>query len=378
MKLAYIVSAMHYPNGMAKIITDKINWFAEHTNYEIWMIETERADLPHYYPLHPNVKSINFDLNFDTIYSLPFLKRIISYKNKEFKFKKMLSDFLIELKPDITISTLRREINFLHKIHDGSKKIGEIHFAKNYYRIFRKSFFPPFVNNWITKYWQKQLIDKIRKLDKFVVLTHEDARQWTAINNLVVIPNFINELPTLISTCKNKQVIALGRYSEEKGFDLLIQAWKIVENKHPDWKLDIYGSGNWKYYQDIANSYELSTVSCHPAESDVAMLYSNASIYVLSSRQEGFGLVLVEAQSHGLPIVSFACPCGPIDIVDESNGILTKNGNIPLLADGIIHLIEDEELRKEMGFAARNNAKKYLVDSVINKWILLFNEVLAK
>ena len=123
MRLVYIVSAMYYPNGMAKILTDKMNWLAEHTNYEIWMIETERADLPHYYSLNPKIKFVNFDLNFDAIYSLSFIKRILAYKYKERKFEELLTNFLIRNKPDITISTLRREINFLHKINDMNSNI---------------------------------------------------------------------------------------------------------------------------------------------------------------------------------------------------------------------------------------------------------------
>lgn len=375
MRIVYIVSAMHYPNGMAKVLTEKMNWLAEHTNHEIWMIETERADLPHYYPLHSNIKFVNFDLNFDTIYSQPFLKRILSYKNKEFKFKKMLSDFLIELKPDITISTLRREINFLHKIPDGSKKIGEIHFERSNYRIFQKSFLPSIINKLITLFWQKQLINKIKELDKFVVLTHEDYQQWGELKNIVVIPNFITEIPDNISTCENKQVLALGRYTEQKGFDLLINAWEIVEKKHLDWKLDIYGSGNWKYYQNLADSLGLSTILCHPVESDVATLYNNASIYVLSSRHEGFALVLFEAQSYGLPIVSFACPCGPKDIINETNGILVENGNVRQLAEGIITLIEDEKRRKELGKMAISNVSRFHINGIMDKWVSLFNDV---
>lgn len=373
MKIVYIVSAMHYPNGMAKILTNKMNWLAEHTNHEIWMIETERADLPHYYPLHPNIKFVNFDLNFDTIYSLPFLKRLLTYKHKELVFKKRLTKFLQEKKADITISTLRREINFLHKIQDGSKKIGEIHFERSNYRIFQKSFLPSIINKWITLLWQEQLINKIKRLDKFIVLTHEDLQQWGELKNIVVIPNFITEIPSSISTCENKQVLALGRYTEQKGFDLLIQAWRIVEKKHPDWELNIYGSGNYLIYQDLANSYGLSMITCHPAKSDTESIYTQSSIYVLSSRHEGLPLVLIEAQSYGLPIVSFACPCGPKDIINDSNGILVENGNIQELAKGIITLIEDEKKRKCMGKNAKINVLRFQKDEIMKKWVSLFN-----
>lgn len=369
---------MHYPNGMAKILTDKMNWLAEHTDCEIWMIETERADLPHYYSLHPNIKFINFDLNFDAIYSLPFIKRILAYKSKELKFERLLTEFLLKLRPDITISTLRREINFLHKIKDGSKKIGEMHFERSNYRIFQRTFFPSFINAWITKRWKNQLIRRVKELDKLVVLTQEDLHQWTELNNVVAIPNFINELPSKMSTCENKQVIALGRYTEQKGFDLLIQAWKIVEEKYPEWKLDIYGSGNWNMYQELADSWGVTTLQCHPEESDVDSIYANASIYVMSSRHEGLPLVLIEAQSYALPIVSFECPCGPKDIISKSSGILVENGNIQKLAEGIMLLIENDIQRKNMGMAARYEVQRFFVDTVMNNWLLLFNEVLRK
>lgn len=375
-KIVYIVSAMYYPSGMAKILTEKMNWLAKNTQYEIWMVETERADLPHYYPLNPNIKSVNFDINFDSVYALPFFKRILAFKRKEHSFKKELTHLLINIRPDITISTMRREINFINKIHDGSQKIGEIHFGRSHYRIFNKSFFPTFLNRLITTYWQHQLLKEIKRLKRFVVLTHEDAACWPELKNLEIIPNFIPSIPKKQSTCKNKQVIALGRYTEQKGFDLLIDAWKIVESKHSDWKIDLYGSGDKDLYQKMADEKGLKNMKCHSSRRNLEDIYTTASIYVLSSRHEGFGLVLIEAMSYGVPCVSFACPCGPKDIISHNiNGLLVKNGDVNDLAANLKILIENQTLRQKLGTQAKKDVQQWEINSTMQKWVYLFSSV---
>ena len=375
-KLVYIVSAMHYPNGMAKILTDKLNWLAENTNYDLYMVETERADLPHYYELNKRVHCINFDINFDGLYSLPTIKRAIAYKRKTAQFKKELTKYLLDIKPTITISTLRREINFINDIKDGSKKIGEIHFCRSQYRVYNNKKLPNWINKIITRQWQKSLIKQISRLDRFVVLTKADATEWKEFSTLSIIPNFIKDIPKENSTCNPKNIISLGRYSHEKGFDILIEAWKYIEPKHPEWKLDIYGSGDNARYQAIANNYKLKNITCNNAIKDVNQAYLNSSIYVLSSRHEGFGLVLIEAMACGVPCVSFDCPCGPKDIIQDGyNGLLANKEDPKSLANKILSLIENENTRKEYGKNAKKSVEYYTIENIMPKWVELFESL---
>jgi glycosyltransferase involved in cell wall biosynthesis len=273
------------------------------------------------------------------------------------------------------VSVLRREINFINDISDGSKKIGEIHFNRQSYRVFNKSFLPSFVNRFITRKWKNSLDRQVRRLDHFVVLTNEDARNWTGFDNLCVIPNPISKFPDVMSDCMRKHAIAVGRYTWQKGFDLLISAWKHVYEKHPDWILDIYGAGNPAAYREQAERDGVSSVVfCHAADSNIFSRYAESGLFVLSSRFEGFGLVIVEAMATGIPVVSFRCPCGPEDIIsDGEDGLLIENGNIGQLADAICYLIENEDIRKQFGLAGRNNAMRYQEDGIMKKWIELFN-----
>lgn len=178
-----------------------------------------------------------------------------------------------------------------------------------------------------------------------------------------------------------KQVIAAGRYVGQKGFDRLVAAWQKVVNRHPDWVLKIYGDGwmreqLWQQIMDLG--IEESCYLEHTAH-DIATKFQESSIFVLSSRFEGFGLVIVEAMSCGLPVVSFTCHCGPRDIIsDEIDGLLVSEGDIDKLAEGINRLIEDEELRKKMGEMARLKANNYKIEHIGEQWIALFKTLLIQ
>jgi glycosyltransferase involved in cell wall biosynthesis len=376
MKIVYVVGGLLAPNGMSSVLSAKINYLAEHTDYELYMILTEKAGQEWYYHINPKVQWANFDVNFDELDTMPFYKKYFYYKLKLRRYKKLFTDYLLQIRPDITISTVRREINFINDIPDGSKKIGEIHFNRTNYREFKKSWLPDFVNRFITKQWMNSLLKQLKRLDRFVVLSEEDYHNWRELDNKVVIPNSLTYYPDFQSTCENKQVIAVGRYTKQKGFDLLLQAWKIVCDRHPDWHLNIYGSGEREKYEHLADKLGLSSVvHCHPAVSNIYEKYRESSIFAFSSRYEGFGLVLAEAMSTGVPAVSFACPCGPSDIIHNGeDGILIEKGNFQQLADGIKLLIENPEMRIEYGKRAMVNVRRFSQDNIMKQWIALFQD----
>lgn len=377
MKIVYVVGGLLAPNGMSSVLSAKINYLAEHTDYELYMILTERAGHPWCYQINPKVKWVNFDINFDELDTMPLYRKIFFYMLKQRRYKKMFADYLMETRPDITVSTVRREINFINDIPDGSKKIGEIHFNRTNYREFKKKWLPNFINHFVTKLWINSLLKQLKRLDRFVVLSEEDYKNWPELNNKIVIPNSISYYPDFQSTCENKRAIAVGRYTYQKGFDLLLQAWRIVFEKHPDWRLDIYGSGEREEYERLGKELGVSeVVTCHPAVSDIYEKYRESSIFVLSSRYEGFGLVLAEAMSTGVPAVSFACPCGPSDIItNDEDGILVDNGNVVQLADVICWMIDHPQERIQYGQHAQVNALRYSQEYVMEKWIKLFKSL---
>ena len=370
-KILYVLGGNFSANGMSAVITQKMNFLAENSDYELTALMTETSDKPMYYQLNQNIKVINFDINFDHLDTMPIYKKIWYYRKKQSIYRRKFTELLLNEHYDIVVSAMRREINFLTGIKDGSKKVGELHFNRNNYRISNFKFLPQYVNNIITSYWKNSLIKAIKKLEKFVVLSEEDADAWGNLANMEVISNPIKKYPSQTSPCTNKKVIAVGRYTWQKGFDLLIEAWKQVDTKHPDWELHIYGYGDKESYQKIAGH----GVFCNKAVKDIYSKYMECSIFVFSSRYEGFGLALAEAMSCGLPAVSFACPCGPKDII-TNDGILIEPNNVESLANGICKLIEDETLRKEMGEKAHQNMKRYKEDVIMQKWLSLFKQLL--
>lgn len=376
-RIAYCIPSLDHSGGMERVLTTKANYLADQLGYDVNIIITDDKGTTPYFPLSDKVRVIQLDVNIDNLWQYPIWKRLYLYQKRMRLYKQRLEKCLSQLRPDITISLLRREINFLCDIKDGSAKVGEIHFGRYKYREAQFAFLPQVVNQWVTNRWMAQLDKNIKRLDRFVVLTHEDAIYWNGLTNLTVIPNPITIKQTTPTDCHCKRVIAVGRYTYQKGFDLLIYAWKAVKEKHPDWTLNIYGGGNREAYQQQVEKWGLQDViKCNGPVNDIAEKYLESSVFVLSSRFEGLPLVLMEAMSVGLASVAFACPCGPRDIITNGeNGMLCKNGDIHQLSGAICQLIEDEPRRKEMGEKAAVSIQRFTINHIMQKWDQLFQEI---
>ena len=169
------------------------------------MALTEKAGAPWYYDIHPRVKWVNFDINFDELDVMPFYQKVWHYYLKQRKFKRMFSDYLMQVRPDITVSICRREINFITDIEDGSKKIGELHVNRANYRNF-KTENVSILKRVFAKFWSANLVSHLKKLDKLVVLTEKDREAWTELNNVVAIPDPLSFKPTIVSSLTKKRV----------------------------------------------------------------------------------------------------------------------------------------------------------------------------
>ena len=376
MKIVYCTPSLYIAGGIERVLTTKMNYLSDKAGYEVWVILTDGKGKKPYFPLSDKIHIVNLDLNFEELWSLGFLKKIFVYLKKQRIYKKKLKEALYEIRPDITVSTLRREINFITSIKDGSRKVGEMHVNRANYRNFEANDTNA-LKKIFERIWMKSLVGKLKKLDQFVVLTDEDRRNWHELDNVTTIPNPLNVFPTIESNQSARKVIAAGRYCYQKGFDLLLRAWAIVNEKHKDWRLDIYGAGNNVEYKNLANTLNIcQNVGINPPTDNIYAKYADASIFVFSSRFEGFGMALLEAMATKLAVVSFACPCGPKDIISDGNdGVLVTNEDIQELADKICYLIENEEERKSMAENAKLKAMQYSVDNIMHRWIRLFESL---
>ena len=378
-KIVYCTPALYMAGGVERVLTLKANYFAEHFGYDITIILTEGKDKPLFYPLSDKIKVINLDINFEELWTCSFVKKAFVYLKKQRIFKKKLSDELMRIRPDITISLLRREINFINEIKDGSKKIGELHVNRANYRNFEAGDSNA-IKNLFAKYWMRSLVSHLKRLDRFVVLTEEDKASWTELDYVEVIPDPLAFEIDKVSPLTNKRVIAVGRYVYQKGFDLLLQAWAKVEEQHSDWELAIYGMGDRTPYEQIVEELHIDRTRCHlngPTD-DIKQEYLNSSLFVFSSRFEGFGMVLIEAMACGLPVISFGCPCGPKDIVrHQEDGLLVPSGDVAKLSDAIHQLLFDDALRHQMASKAIVNVRRFQLGEIAERWRSVFKEVMT-
>jgi len=380
MRILYYIPSLYSSGGLERIISYKANYLADKFGYEVMVLTSEQQGKSHYFKLSENVHSVDIDVVFDGgSRQKSKITRLLEYPLKYRLFKKRFIEVISDFNPDITISTLRRELYFITSLRYGGVKIGEFHVTRHSYHggaIRGKGL----LHNLLKRLLGKFLVYKMGKLSTIVLLTKEEVLNWPELNNTVIIYNPLTFTTERYSDCTSHEVIAVGRYSYQKGFDLLVDVWRIVHDKHPDWILNIYGEGERESLMRQISNYHLDN-NCllKLPVNNISDKYADSSIFVLSSRFEGFGMVICEAMVCGVPPVSFACPCGPRDIItDGSDGLLVDNGNIEEMAQKICYLIENETLRKQMGNNARISAERFDAENIMGQWKDLFEKLCDK
>lgn len=376
-RIVFCTPALYSAGGVERVVSYKASYFAEQLGYDVTIIVTEGMGRSCYFPLSDKVQVINFELGFEALWQASFAKKIILFLTKQRQYKRLLKAELLRIRPDITISTLRREINFLSSINDGSVKIGELHVNRANYRSMTDA---NLIKRLFSHFWMKSLIGHLAKLKKMVVLTDNALNDWPELNNLIKIPDPLPFKADIACPLSAKRVISIGRYDYDKGNDLLLKIWSIVEKRFPDWRLDIYGMGDQLPYISIMNQLGINENRCelHGPLTDVKNEYLSSSIFVLPSRFEGFGLVLIEAMACGVPVLSFDCENGPRSIISDSiDGFLVPTFDIEVYAEKLMLLMQNQQLRLKMGANARKSAKQYDIDRIGKQWKLLFDDIIV-
>ncbi|MFD6991961.1 glycosyltransferase [Streptomyces sp. NPDC059943] len=214
-------------------------------------------------------------------------------------------------------------------------------------------------------------------VDRWLTLTQEDADAWIAegFDNVGAMPNALGSLPERPSPRTGKNVASIGRLDDQKGIDLLLESWASVAGARPDWRLRIYGAG-----QDEAALKERCTalgldgsVDWMGRTDDVAAALAECSVFVQSSRGEGFPLALMEAMASGVPCAAFDCAPGVREIVrDGGDGLLAPPGDTDALAGRLLRLTGNPRLRDTLGERARLNVQRYSQDEILHRWHELF------
>ncbi|MFE7215155.1 glycosyltransferase family 4 protein [Streptomyces sp. NPDC001698] len=217
-----------------------------------------------------------------------------------------------------------------------------------------------------------------KDVDRLLALTQEDADLWVAegMNNVGFMPNPLSIVPDTPSPRTEKVVVNVGRLSHEKGVDMLLDAWAEAAPKQPGWTLRIYGRGEAEAQlkRQCAELGLEDSVDFAGQTDDVPGALRASSVFVQSSRGEGFPLVLLEAMATGVPCVAFDCAPGVREIVaHEENGLLARPGNTPELARHLVRLMADERLRDTMGDEALRSAHRFDPDVITQRWEDLFD-----
>lgn len=376
MKIVYCLPSTWRLGGIERIISLKANLLSE-MGHEVVIITTDQRGLQPYFHLSEKVKCYDLNINYDKNSNRRFIEKLKYFFYNSYIHKKRLEKLLLELHADIVISTFFNEMSILPHLKDGSKKIVEIHFSRYLFRFSRRSG----IKGYIDDFSFFKSLRLLRKYSRFIVLSNEDAGNWTGLKNVEVINNVCNLRVSKRADLKEKRVIAVGRYEIQKGFDRLINAWSLISKDVPDWTLHIVGEGSLRpvLTKQIKDLGLESSVFLDGATKDIATEYLKSSIAAFTSVFEGFSMALVEAESAGLPVVSFDIPCGPKDIIrDGEDGFLIPDGDIRDFCEKILLLIKNNELREEMGEKAFKNSKRFTVENIMPKWITLFETVLKE
>ena len=321
MKIVYCIESISVRGGMERIIIDKMNWFAENTNHEIILMTMwkHHDSVISAFPLNAKIKIIELNTKKGL------------YPVAIWRFDRAIK----KLNPDWCI--MFHALGALLSICTTWKG-----------KLLYESHTPLFSMN---HQWLYPLM--MKKVHTIVCLTKGDATNFTKAKRVVVIPNFCDIRTDTTPDYNTKKVVSMGRECIEKDFPRMKRLWMNVAEKYPDWQLQI-----------------------HHNTTDVVKAYTNGSIFIMTSRFEGFGLVLIEAMQCGLPCVAFDCPYGPREIIrDEENGFLIPYDDDSLFIEKLTYLMGHPEERERMGKAAIKTAAKYDKIQIMNQWRELLTEL---
>ena len=385
MRILYLTKSFAAKAGVERVLSDKMNWLAEN-GYEIMFLTYEQGNHSKAFSLHPSIIYKDLDARFFKLSQFSMLKKCVEYFRCRNRFRKNLQLHVDHFKPDVIITTTYqlKLLDLFFKVKTQAKLVIESHVA-----CYKAQKSGDFSRNslfyYLAKLYDSYFLRQIKKFDILVALTEGDANDWKKyIEKVMIIPDPITFFPSdkeLDKKQNTHRIIAVGRLNEQKGFDLLIDAFSKIADLCPEWTVDIFGSGGDKELLKamIVNNHLENRVFLNSSTSDIYKEYMKSDFLVLSSRYEGYALVLNEAMSCCLPCVAFRCKYGPEDVItDGQNGVLVPDGDVKKLSDYMLWMIEHRKERILMGNAARLSSVSYKKDVIMQEWVGLFSSLINR
>ena len=373
LRLLYVESTMAIYGGMERVLTDKLNWLCDNIDCDICLLAVNQGSNPLAFSLHPKVEFHDLGIMLYQVYRYTGLKRIREIFRKKQLLKRKLSDYINDFSPHVIVCPRWEFVPDIVKMCNNIPVVFESHISCLAYQFDNY--------DWVNRFRIRHSYCALKNVEMIISLTRRgDAKEWMKINpNVRVIPNVVHLNTTgSVSDCRSKSAIFVGRYCKQKDIWMLLQIWELVQQRHPDWTLHMfggYGDQNDMLLSEIRKKKDLNIVIHQPTAS-IGDEYLKSSMLLMTSRFEPFGLVLPEAMSYGLPVVAFDCPYGPADIItDGVDGFLVKNRNAEEYANVVCRLMEDDSLRREIGKAGAKSAQRYSSDKVMPMWVDLFKSL---
>lgn len=377
MRIVYCTGALYNPGGAERVLISKANYLADTGHHEVFVITADQWDKPFCFALNKKIQFIDA-----SVHSL-VPKRVIPLLTKRLLLPKIVKHYqsiIDEIQPDIIIvNELGYDDEVIPKLHTAAKKIREFHSSHEAVKMMIKA-----KKDWKSRlqlgYVNRQSYRQFNKFDCVVLLTETDCKKVNYDTLTEVIPNTLSKPEIECSRLEERKVITVGRLDNLKNHIEQIEVWAEVVCEHPDWTLHIYGEGPEKkrLQQAILERGLDKNVFLEGICTDLTKMYQTSSFFLFTSLAEGFGMVLIEAMSLGLPCISYDCSCGPSEIIDNGvNGWLVPIGDTKMLTEKTIELIRNSEMRIKMGSAAYEKSKYYFPENIMPRWELLFNKLVG-
>ena len=371
MKILYVIDTIVNWGGLERIIVEKVNYLAENYDFEMHIVTVDQGCHPIPYPLSPKVTYQDLGIRFHQQYSFHGLFRLYKKVCLYRLFVKRLKCYFQDVNPDIIVSVRPKFNNAIDRAKGMVPLVFESHSSCKGQNIIESDLY--------SKIKTKHSILSVKNAQIVVALTEGDASEWRKINPRVcVIPNVVHLNETgEYSDCEAESVIFVGRFSKQKNIKNLLEIWKIVHERKPNWQLQIYGGfGEEQDFLLPVIEKMNANIHVHEPTIDIMNRYKECSILVLTSVYEPFGLVMPEAMSCGIPVVAFDCPYGPSDIItDGKDGFIIPNHATQLFAEKVCLLIDNPDLRKKMGKAGVASSRRYEDKLIMPQWKELFEQL---
>ena len=353
------VAEITKPGGTERVVVNLANSFSRH-GHQVQVVSVNTSSGDSFYPLNSNVK-LN---HLGVVLEKKVLKRVsLGFRNTIAAIKSILPDttsILMATDPITCYALALIQPKYPQHKYIACEHMG-LAIAKKYSLLARK---------WL-----------YGRMDAIVTLTQRDKKALVDGNvphkRIAVIPNELSFSFEKSCDYTAKQILTVGKFDNQKGYDLLLDYVLPIMPKYPDWKLILVGQGEWKdaLQKRIDDAHFSHQIQLHPPTKDIKAYYMQSSVYVMTSRYEGFPMVLLEARACGLPVVSVDCPSGPADIIHKEDGILVPMGDADAFRNALEELLQNQLLRETLGQKAKKDSENYNSDSIYLQWSTLFKEI---